>query len=218
MNRGLFVTGTDTNVGKTAISAALICRYRPHMAVRYWKPIQTGAPEDDDTSTVRQMANCSDPEIHGTGIRLPLPLSPHLSARRAGKRIDIQSVLSLAHVGNGWIVEGAGGVLVPLNEKEMMIDLISALGIAAVVVARTSLGAINHTLLTIEALRSRSIPIAGVVLNGEPNADNREAIETYGRVQILGEMPRFAQLSHRAIGEWAQRWLDPESRLEEFLK
>jgi dethiobiotin synthetase len=218
VKRGLFVTGTDTNIGKTILSAALMHRYRPAMPVRYWKPVQTGSPEDDDTATVRNLGECSDVEIHDDGIRLPRPLSPHLSAKLHGVRIHLADILGRAKVSGGWIVEGAGGVLVPLNETELMIDLIAGLGIAAIVMARAALGTINHTLLTVEALRARSIPIAGVVMGGEANPENRRAIETYGRVSVLAEMPRFPDLSAHVLREWARAELDRESRLEEFLK
>src|SRR5262245_30961902 len=171
MRPGLFVTGTDTNVGKTALAAALLHRYRDVIPVRYWKPIQTGAPEDDDTREIRNLGACSDAEIWDIGVRLPRPLSPHLAARLNGTCIDLQSVLAMADVSSGWIVEGAGGVLVPVNNEHLMVDLIAALGIAVVIAARSQLGTINHTLLTIEALRTRSIPIAGVFLIGEPNRE-----------------------------------------------
>ncbi len=215
---GLFVTGTDTNVGKTALCAALICRYRPVMPVRYWKPVQTGSPEDDDTAVVRRLAGCSDLEIHDCGIRLPRPLSPHLSAYLAGVRLDIPSIRKMANAGSGWIVEGAGGVLVPLNEADLIIDLIRELGLAAVIAARSSLGTINHTLLTVEALRARFIPVAGVVMIGDPNRENRRAIEAYGRVAVVGEMPRFPLLASDELNDWAQAHLDPNSILESFLR
>src|SRR5262249_16377562 len=195
MKPGLFVTGTDTNVGKTALSAAVMQRYRSKMPLRYWKPVQTGYPEDDDTATVRHLAGWASAGIHDCGVRLPRPLSPHLSARLAGVHIDVAGVLGMAAPGSGWIVEVAGGVLVPLNERELMIDLIGALGTAALVATRSTLGTINHTLLTIQAMRARSIPVAGVVMIGESNGENRQAIETYGGVAVLGEMPRFTELS-----------------------
>jgi malonyl-CoA O-methyltransferase len=215
MKSGLFVTGTDTNVGKTVLSAAVMHRYRSVMPVRYWKPVQTGHPEDDDSATVRRLVAG---EVHDCGVRLPRPLSPHLSARLAGVNIDVAGVLAMASPGAGWIVEGAGGVLVPLNEHELMIDLIAALGVAALVATRSTLGTINHTLLTIAALRARSIPVAGVVMIGDPNRDNREAIETYGGVPVLGEMPRFADLTAETLAEWSRTQLDRDSCLEAFLK
>lgn len=217
MNRGLFVTGTDTNIGKTALSAALMHRYREELSVCYWKPVQTGFPEDDDTAVVRQLGGCSDAEIHDVGIRLPRPLSPHLSAELSGASIDTHAVAGMIHPRAGWIVEGAGGVLVPLNKTDLMIDLIGLLGMTVVVMARSALGTINHTLLTLEALRSRHIPIAGVVMGGERNAQNRRAIETYGCAAVLGEMPRFDNLCAPVLREWACAELDPGGCLKAFL-
>jgi dethiobiotin synthetase len=218
---GIFVTGTDTNIGKTAISAALLHRYRKAANLRYWKPVQTGSPEDDDTATVRTLGLCSDREICAEGIRLPRPLSPHLSAEYFGIEIDMESLLRPIHSctdSRAWIVEGAGGVLVPLNARHFIIDLITALGLPVLVVAGSQLGTINHTLLTITALRSRLIFVAGVVLAGEPNADNRRSIETYGNVPVLGEMPRFSALNAETLGNWARTHLDPDGLLSPYFQ
>ncbi len=217
MNPGLFITGTDTNVGKTVLSAALMHRYRHAMSVRYWKPVQTGFPGDDDTAEVRRLGECSEAEILDTGIRLPRPLSPHLAAELSGAIINMRALAATARAEAGWIVEGAGGVLVPLNNADLMVNLMRLLGLAAVVMARSTLGTINHTLLTLEALRARRIPIAGVVMGGEPNSDNRRAIETFGRVSVLGEMPRFPDLSSTVLCEWAGAELDRGSCLQPFL-
>jgi dethiobiotin synthase len=217
MKHGLFVTGTDTNIGKTVLAAALMHRYRGVTQVRYWKPVQTGSPEDDDTAVARELGGCTDAEILDKGIRLPRPLSPHLAAELSGMTIDMAAMIDMMPACKGCIVEGAGGVLVPLNQRELMIDLIRALDIVAVVMARSALGTINHTLLTLEALRSRNIPVAGVVVGGERNCENRRAIETYGRVSVLGEMPRFADLSPQVLCAWAQSELDRDSHLKPFL-
>jgi dethiobiotin synthetase len=217
--KGLFVTGTGTNVGKTVASAALLLRYRCRAPWRYWKPIQTGAPFDDDTATVKTLGLCADDEICASGIRLPQPVSPHLAARLCGATIDVSSLLRLASEDGlrRWLIEGAGGVLVPLNQNEMMTDLMAALGLPAVIVASSQLGTINHTLLTLEALRRRSIAVAGNVLNGERNAENRCAIETYGNAAVVGEMPRFDALEPNALATWAVNELDPDGHLEQFF-
>jgi dethiobiotin synthetase len=209
MRKGLFVTGTDTGVGKTVVSAALLWRYRALAPLRYWKPIQTGIEMDDDTETVRRLAGCSEQEIFAEGVRLPKPVSPHLAARWAGTRIDLQT-LAAAWPGDGsaWIVEGAGGVLTPLNGTETMADWMRLLGLPVLVVARSGLGTINHTLLTLEALRSRALRIAGVVMVGEVNADNREAIESYGGVAVIGELPLLHPLTAGTIEAAAGR-IDP---------
>jgi dethiobiotin synthetase len=211
--RGLFVTGTDTGVGKTVVAAALLYRFH----ARYWKPIQTGIESDDDTAEVRRLTGKTDDR--GEGVRLRNPVSPHLAAKQAGIQIEIETLTEwAADSQEGWIVEGAGGVLVPVNETQTMAALIVRLGLPVVVVARTTLGTINHTLLTLEALRARSIRVAGVVMVGGPNSDNRAAIVRYGKTTVLGEMPHFDPLTPARLAEWARTNLDPGSRLQEFFE
>jgi len=219
--RGLFVTGTDTGVGKTVAAAALLHRYRSRLPLRYWKPIQTGIEQDDDTATVARLAACDPHELLTAGVRLERPVSPHLAARLSGRPIDIEALVArvlIEPASSRWIVEGAGGVLVPVSESANMADLMSRLGLPVVVVARTALGTINHTLLTIEALRRRSIQTAGVIMVGVPNADNREAIERYGHVHVLGEMPRIEPLTSGSLLGWAASGLDRAGRLMELLQ
>ena len=219
MVRGLFVTGTDTSVGKTVVSAALMLRYRGQLGLRYWKPIQTGMEQDDDTAEVARLAGCGSDDVLEAGVALRRPLSPHLAARLSGVVIELQPLVEIAkRSDHALVVEGAGGVLVPVNDSDLMADLIIGLRLPAVVVARSSLGTINHTLLTLEALRRRSIPIAGVVLVGPPNADNREAIEQYGCVGVLGELPHFEPLTSSALASWAASGLDPDKRLLEHMR
>ena len=218
--KGIFITGTDTGVGKTVVSAAVFHRYRKAQPVRYWKPVQTGIEADDDTATVRALAECSDSEIFDRGVRLPQPVSPHLAARLAGKTIRLDEVVGLIPPESesvNWIVEGAGGVLVPINENQLMIDLIEKLRLPAVIVARSSLGTINHTLLSLEALRRRSLPIAGVVMVGEPNNANRDAIERFGDVTVIAEIPLLSDLTASSIGCWARFEFDKQGLLTEFL-
>ena len=214
--KGIFVTGTDTGIGKTTVCAALLHRYRASAALRYWKPVQTGWPEDDDTATVRAFSAAEDAEICSAGIRLPRPLSPHLSARLHGTTIAMDAILAPAQAADdarAWIVEGAGGLLVPLNDAQLMSDLIAALQLPVLVVARSALGTINHTLLTLEALRARALQAAGVVMVGERNEENRRAIEHYGRVPVLGQMPHFSALMPQVLAAWAASELDPQNEL-----
>ena len=193
--RGLFVTGTDTGVGKTVLSAALMLRYPE---ARYWKPIQTGP--DDDTAEVRRL---SGGQVINEGIRLPDPVSPHLAAQRVEMTIDLDPLVSQVRT-TPVIVEGAGGVLVPVNDSQTMADLMVLLGLPVIVAARTTLGTINHTLLTIEALRARALRVAGVVMIGDGDADNRAAIEHYGNVAVIAEMPRFDPLTPETLRAWAE--------------
>jgi dethiobiotin synthase len=219
--RGLFVTGTDTGVGKTVVSAALVHRYRAQAPVRYWKPIQTGIEQDDDTAEVQRLANCRPDEVFTSGVRLRHPVSPHLAATLGGTTIALEPLNESVRSqppSNRWIVEGAGGVLVPINGFETMVDLMTVLGLPVVVVTRTSLGTINHTLLTLEAVRRRTIRVAGVVMVGPRHADNRAAIERYGETAVLGEMPCFGSLDSVQLASWAATELDPDQHLLEFLR
>ena len=208
---GTFVTGTDTGIGKTVVSSLLVASLRRFGATGYWKPIQTGIEQDDDTGEVRSLARCASDEIFAEGVRLPRPLSPHLSARLAGRNVDIAEVLAIARrlpKERFWVVEGAGGLLVPLNSHEMMADLIDQLGLPALVTARSGLGTINHTLLSLAELRQRSIPVAGVMMVGEPNEENRKAIEDFGRVEVLAEVPPMSPLGPEAIAALSKRLAD----------
>ena len=217
MVRGVFVTGTDTNVGKTVVSAALMVRYRAEAPLTYWKPIQTGIEQDDDSAEVARLVGAGRGftprqigEIFDCGVRLQHPLSPHLAARLAGTRITIRSLIEMIHgkADRRWIVEGAGGVLVPINERETMADLMSALDLPVLIAARSTLGTINHTLLTIEALRRRMLRVAGIVMVGEPNDENRLAIEKYGAAEVIAEMPHVNPLTPEALARWVDAAFD----------
>jgi dethiobiotin synthetase len=193
-------------------------RYRAP-ALRYWKPIQTGIEQDDDTREVRRLAGLGAEQVWDEGVRLPKPLSPHLAARLSGRRIELDPLVRLAndrHPSARWLVEGAGGVLVPVNETALMIDLMVGLAIPVVVVARTTLGTINHTLLTIEALRARQLTVAGVVLVGDQSPENAEAIQTYGRVSIVGHIPPLNPLAPDTLAR-AAKTLDPDGRLAQYF-
>ena len=194
-------------------------RYRRVPTLRYWKPVQTGIEQDDDTAEVARLAGLTPEQVLNAGVRLPRPLSPHLSAALASKPISLPPLMDLAWSqpeSERFIVEGAGGVLVPLNEHELMVDLIAVLGLTVVIAARSGLGTINHTLLTIEALRNRAIAIGGVVMVGEPNPDNRIAIETRGSVTVLGTVPPLDPLTPAALQASALA-LDPTNELEPFF-
>jgi len=215
MLHGLFITGTGTNVGKTVVASALMHRYRSMATLRYWKPIQTGIESDDDTAVVRQLGACVGNEMLNDGVRLSGPVSPHLAAELNQTKIHIQDLIRLVETlpSTNWIIEGAGGVLVPINESELMMDLMVRLQLPVLVVSRAELGTINHTLLTLESLRTRALRIAGVVMVGVRNASNREAIEHYGNVAVLGEMPELPTLSPQAVALWANAELDPSGSL-----
>jgi dethiobiotin synthetase len=203
------------------VSAALVRRYL-NLPIKYWKPIQTGIEQDDDSAEVRRLSGCGAGRVLNEGIRLRRPVSPHLAAKLSGASIGIEPLISSAASmsGSAWIVEGAGGVLVPLNERHLLIDLIAGLRLPVLIVSRSGLGTINHTLLTIEALGRRAVPVAGVVMVGPPDdisRENRLAIEHYGGVSVLGEMPMLNPLTPERLRGWAETSLDADGRLADFL-
>lgn len=177
-----FVTGTDTNVGKTVVSAMLTVG----LGAAYWKPIQAGLPTDTDY--VRQATGLNDSHFLPERFRLTQPLSPHAAAPLDDVQIALSDFQMPVAQKPHLIVEGAGGLMVPLNDQDLIIDLIKYLSLPVCLVARSTLGTINHTLLSIAQLRRAELPILGVILNGERNLSNREAIVHYGQVPILGEL------------------------------
>ncbi len=196
MSQRYFITGTDTGVGKTVLSA-LLCAA---LEAIYWKPIQTGTDEGSDSLTVAKLAELPAARIIPEAYRFRQPVSPHLAARWAGERIHLKNIeMPEVAPGAALIVEGAGGVLVPVNEREFMADLMHELKLPVLLAARSTLGTINHTLLSLAALGRRGVDVAGVVLIGEPNPHNREAIEEYGRVRVLGEIPHLEKLCRAAL-------------------
>jgi dethiobiotin synthase len=189
--------------------------------LRYWKPIQTGIEQDDDSRTVRDLAGGDGGEILAEGIRLERPVSPHLAARLARRVISVPQLVAQVSAeppGDRWIVEGAGGLLVPLDEATMMADLMKALSLPVLVVARSTLGTINHTLLTLEALAARGLPVAGIVMVGPLNPANREAIESFGGLPVVGQLPVLDPLTPETLGACAADHLDPDTRLEGHLR
>lgn len=214
----LWVVGTDTEVGKTIISAMIVARYRTDHTVAYWKPVATGSRDERDTVTVAELCPGATilPETH----LFREPLSPHLAARLDGGRADPDAILEAydRHRADAaerdLVIEGAGGVLVPLTDDgDMLIDLLPRFDLPVVVVARSTLGTINHSLLTLEALRRRDLDVAGVVLNGPPNLENRKAIERFGNVDILAEVPHLDPLDATALGRSATEDFDTAGRL-----
>jgi dethiobiotin synthetase len=194
MTKDLFVTGTDTGVGKTVLSAVLVASLNR----RYWKPIQTGASEGTDRGAVVNWAGVTIEDTHAEAFVFDAPVSPHLAARQEGKRIDLESIRRPKD-SDPIVIEGAGGVLVPVNEDALMIDLIRCLDSEVVIAARTTLGTINHTLLTVEAARNNNLQLIGVVMVGNENSENRRAIERYGKVPVVGAIPWLESINRASL-------------------
>ena len=205
---GYFVTGTDTNVGKTVLSALLVAALNAF----YWKPIQTGAVEGTDRESVRQWAVLAEERAPVECYRFDPPVSPHLAARMAGSEIELNRIVMPSAPDNSkWIVEGAGGVMVPVNGRDLMRDLMLRIGFPAVIAARTALGTINHTLLTVAALREARVPICGVVMIGNENAENRQAIEHYAHVRVVGHIPMLQKINRAALLEVYEKHFDHQA-------
>ncbi|MGI9215265.1 MAG: dethiobiotin synthase [Gammaproteobacteria bacterium] len=177
----VFISGTDTNIGKTIISAWLCL----HTKYAYFKPIQTGSLEQLDSKVVSDLS--TDIQIYPEIYLYKTPISPHLAAILEKQEIDIAKIKLPDH--KNLIIEGAGGLLVPLNKKYFIIDLIFYLDIPVILVASSRLGTINHTLLSLKELKRRNINTLGVIINGEPNQDIVDAIEYYGNVKVLAQFP-----------------------------
>lgn len=223
----LFVTGTDTGVGKTTVSCALArAWWRAGRRVAVLKPIETGCAlvdgglRPDDALRVAAAANWRAPVERLCPNRYATPVSPHAAATLERRDADLPAIdAAVAEAMTGCdvlIVEGAGGLLVPISERFFMADLALRLGAPLLIVARASLGTVNHTLLTIEAARRRQLPIAGVVLNrpfrseGPDEATNPAAIRDLGRVPVFGALPHLPAASLDDLADFAERNLDLE--------
>lgn len=188
------VTGTDTGVGKTVFAAGLAGALGAH----YWKPVQAGTEEETDSDAVARLSGLPPSRILPESYRLTIAASPHLAARQDGVVID-PSRLSPPQVDGPMVIEGAGGVLVPLSETLLSADMFAKWGAPVILCARTTLGTINHSLLGVEALRARGVPILGVVFIGEPHEENERVIPLLGRIPSLGRLPWLHPLSSATL-------------------
>ena len=196
MPQDLFVTGTDTSVGKSVLSALLVAALNG----TYWKPIQTGAGEGTDRQQVMRWAELPESRTLAECYCLDPPVSPHLAAETSGVTIELGQISRPPlPPGVPLIIEGAGGVLVPINDTELMLDLIRKLDAPVVVASRTALGTINHTLLTVRALHGAGVCVKGVVVIGRENRDNERAIERYGAVPVVGRIPLLDNICRSAL-------------------
>ena len=204
----LIVGGTDTDVGKTVVSALLV----QGLGARYWKPVQSGLAEGSDSQWVQAMLGLPPGRLVEERYRLQAPVSPHWAAEQDQVVIDPQRLALPA--GNGpLVVETAGGLMTPLGRDWLQIDQIRRWGLPLVLVARSGLGTLNHTLLSLEALRLRSIPVLGLVLNGPLHPDNPRTLEGLGGVPVLAQLPRLQPLNAAAL---QRQWL--ESGLSRTLR
>lgn len=186
----IVVTGTDTDVGKTIFSAALAGA----LGASYWKPIQAGTDGGGDGACVVELAGARLRAVLPEAYRLATPCAPQRAAVIDGVTIDPE-MLTLPAVMGPLVVEGAGGVLVPVTDDLLFADLFARWGVAVVLVARTSLGTINHSLLSIEALRRRGVPVLGIAFVGDADPDSEATIARIGAVRRLGRLPLLDPLT-----------------------
>lgn len=205
----LVVAGTDTDVGKTMVSAMLVRA----LQASYWKPVQCGdLAVGGDSARVAQLAGLTVAEAAGRilpeAYRLAAPASPNQAAAAEGLVVQ-EETLQLPAVAGPLVVECAGGLLVPLRDDLLQITMIARWQLPVVLVARSGLGTLNHTLLTLEALRHRAIPVLGLVLNGPPHADNPRTLAALGTVPVLAELPPLQPLAAAALAEqWQRQGMD----------
>ena len=194
MTQAIVVTATDTDVGKTVFSAGLTRA----LDGCYWKPVQAGLADGTDSDTVRRLSGLPADRVLPEAYRLATPASPHLAAAIDNVVID-PGLLDPPSCERRLVIEGAGGLMVPLAGGLLFADIFARWRYETVVVARTSLGTINHSLLTIEALRARDVPILGVAFVGDANEESERTIAAIGGINRLGRLPRLDPLDAASL-------------------
>jgi dethiobiotin synthetase len=202
----LIIAGIGTEIGKTVVSAIVV----EALQADYWKPVQSGALEDSDTETVRQLISNTVTQFHPETYQLREPLSPHAAAAIDGIEISL-TAFHLPKTANHLVVELAGGLLVPLNNRDLNIDLVKQLNLPVLLVSKHYLGSINHTLLSVEALQRRSIPILGIVFNGATNPATEDFILNYTGLKSLGQIEWEVGISKDFVSRYA-------ADMREFLR
>ncbi len=193
----LFITGISTDVGKTIASAIIV----EALQADYWKPIQAGDLENSDTHKVQSLISNTQSQFHPNSYALQTPASPHLAAAKDGITIDLNHIQEPETV-NHLVIEGAGGILVPLNDTESVVDIIQP-DYKVIVVSRHYLGSINHTLLTVEALQNRKIQVAGIIFSGEENTSSEQIILNRTGVICIGRIGEEPYFDTNVIVEYA---------------
>lgn len=196
MSTRIVVAGTDTGLGKTVLSAALTAA----LDGCYWKPVQAGTLGGTDSERVRLLTGLRAERILPEAYRLEAACSPHLAAEIEGIEIDVARLVPPI-VDRPLVIELAGGLMVPLTRTVLQIDVVAGWRIPVVLAARTTLGTINHTLLSLEALRRRNVPLIGVVFIGDENPDTARTIGEIGGVELLGRLPIVARLDRQRLAE-----------------
>lgn len=198
----LFITGIGTDVGKTITSAIVV----EALEADYWKPIQAGDLNNSDSHKVKSLVSNDKSQFHDNSYKLNTPASPHLAAQLDGITIDLKQIIE-PKTNNHLIIEGAGGILVPLNDKDCVVDLIKK-DYKVIVVSRHYLGSINHTLLTIEGLQNRKISVAGIVFSGDENKPTEEIILKKTGAKFIGRIENEPYFDANVISYYADKFRD----------
>ena len=180
------ICGTDTDVGKTLISSFFVRGLQSF----YWKPIQSGIETETDSQSILRLSGIKKEKILKEAYIFEKPVSPHWAAEIDGKKIDI-NLLDLPSIDDSLVIETAGGLMVPITRNFLQIDQIKKWNLPVIIVCRSSLGTLNHTLLTIEALKKRNIKILGLIINGEKHFDNPKTLREFSKLPIIAEFPRL---------------------------
>lgn len=197
----IMVAGIGSDVGKTIVSAILTLL----LSGDYWKPVQCGDEENSDPSMIKKWLSGTDHSIHSSAYSLKTFLSPHQAARLENISIEIDTI-AIPQTTRPLIIEGVGGILVPLTKKTLTIDLFQSWDCQWVIVSKHYLGSINHTLLTIQTLKQRRIPILGLIFNGEPNPDTESAILEITQVPYLGRLLPEPHLNLKTLQRYVKQW------------
>lgn len=209
----LIVSGTDTGVGKTVLAAAATML----LDGEYWKPIQSGLEGESDTETVARLTALAPERFHAEGYRLTNPLSPDQSAMLDGVTIEEAQLLPPA-TRRPLVIEGAGGVLVPVSDRLLQVDLFRLWRAPVLLAIRSGLGTLNHTLLTVEALARRDVPVLGLVMIGPEHAMNRATLERWCAAPVLGILPYIDPLDHATLRAAARAGLPSGERLAALIR
>lgn len=199
--KNIIVAGIGTDVGKTVVSAILATM----LQADYWKPIESGAEEESDSTKIKELLNPSDHTIHTPSYSLQAPLSPHHAARLEDTIIDIKSIKP-PHTERPLVIEMVGGIYVPLTTQYVSCNLFASWQTHWILVSRHYIGSINHTLLTLEALFKKNISLLGIIFNGEPNPDSEEAILDAYAIPKLGHLLTEKTINHYVIQRYAKQW------------
>ena len=196
----IFVSGTGTGVGKTVASAILV----EALQADYWKPVQCGGLDNSDSMVVRSLISNTQSVIHPEGYALKLPASPHYAAAHEGIEINTTKLVP-PKTTRPLIIEGAGGLMVPLNKWKLVIDFIQQLNVPVLLVSKNYLGGINHALLSTDVLRSRNIPLAGILFNGDNFFDNEKNIQHFSEANIVGHIDETTTIDKAFVSAQAEK-------------